>query len=294
MRAQRDRETAKSGIDVRTSVGRKKDELRYGWKNCPADVRGQVHEVVDCVRENLKRNLAAIYLHGSIAMGCFNPRAGDIDLLVISRGPIALSAKRAVVKSLLRVSSRPVPVEATFVSRGQLRRWQYPTPFEIHFSESWREKYTTNLNRALAYPAKPRDTDLAIQIPTARQRGKCLYGRAAARVLPNVPDSDQIASVVQDFYWARKRISKIPSYFVLNSCRIYAFLLTRRIYSKDEGCAWAMRRVPQECRAVVRNARAVYRRGESKLLVSAPELRTYARWITKEIRSATCIGNVQS
>jgi predicted nucleotidyltransferase len=268
--------------------------LRYRWGNCPANVRRQVEEVVDCVRETLKRNLVAIYLHGSIAMGCFNPRTSDIDLLVVSKETIALGARRAIVNSLLRVSSRPVPLEATFVSREQLRRWQYPTPFEVHFSESWREKYTTGLDRALAYPAKPQDTDLAIQIPTVRQRGKCLYGGSAARVLPSVPDSDQTASVVQDFYWARKRVSKIPAYFVLNSCRIYAFLVTRRIYSKDEGCAWAIRRFPRKYRAVVRSARDAYRRGESELLVSAPELRTYVRWITNEIRGATRAGNSQS
>jgi predicted nucleotidyltransferase len=268
--------------------------LLYRWENCPARVRRQIEEIVDCVRANLKRNLVAIYLHGSIAMGCFNPRAGDIDLLVVSNETIARGAGRAIVNCLLRVSSRPVPVEATFVSRGQLRRWQYPTPFEIHFSESWREKYTTGLDRALARPAKPRDTDLAIQIPTARQRGKCLHGRAALRVLPRVPDSDQTASVVQDFYWARSRISKIPAYFVLNSCRIYAFLVTRQIYSKDEGCAWAVRRFPREYRAVVRSARDAYRRGESELLIPAPELRTYARWITNEIRGVTPVGNSQS
>jgi predicted nucleotidyltransferase len=275
------------------SLGRK-DQLRYRWENCPASVRRQVEEVVGCVRESLKGNLVAIYLHGSLAMGCFNPRAGDIDLLVVSMETIARGARRAIVNCLLRGSSRPVPIEATFVSSEQLRRWRYPTPFEVHFSESWREKYTTGLDRALAYPAKPRDSDLAIQIPTALQRGKCLYGRAAARVLPSVPDSDQTASVAQDFYWARKRILKIPAYFVLNSCRIYAFLVTRRIYSKDEGCAWAIRRFPREYRAVVRSARDAYRRGDSELLVPAPELRTYARWITNEIRCATRVGNGQS
>lgn len=266
----------------------------YGWENCPTSVRRQIEEVVDCVRKNLKRNLVAIYLHGSIAMGCFNPRADDIDLLVVSKGTIALGARRSIVNSLLRVSSRPVPVEATFVSREQLRRWRYPTPFEVHFSESWREKYAAGLDRTLAHLTKIRDVDLAIQIPTARQRGRCLYGRAAARVLPSVPDSDQTASVVQDFYWAQQRISKIPTYFVLNSCRIYAFLVTRRIYSKDEGCAWAMRRFPREYRAVVRSARDAYRRGDSNLAVPMPALRAFARWITDEIRSATRVGSNQS
>src|SRR5271155_3886085 len=191
-------------------------------------------------------------------------------------------------------------VVAAGSDRGDLRLARAASPLAISnpvrssFQRELAREIHERLDRALAHPAKPRDTDLAIQIPTVLQRGKCLYGRAAARVLPSVPDSDQTASVVQDFYWARKRILKIPAYFVLNSCRIYAFLVTRRIYSKDEGCAWAIRRFPRKYRAVVRSARDAYRHGESELLVSAPELRTYARWIANEIRCATRVGNSQS
>ncbi len=235
------------------------------------------------MREILKGNLVGIYLHGSIAFGCFNPRGGDIDLLVVSERRIGRGARRAIVKSLLRVSSRPVPIEATFISRVGIRRWRYPTPFEIHFSESWRARYTSAMDRTLDRLAKVRDGDLAIQIATARQRGIRLYGWSARRVLPIVPESDLRASVVQDFYWARKLISRIPVYFVLNACRGFAFLETGRIFSKDEGCVWAVGRIPQGYRGVVRAARGAYRRGESEIGVTMAEVRNFARWIGGEI-----------
>jgi predicted nucleotidyltransferase len=264
--------------------------LRYRWENCPRAVRGQVEEVVSCVRENLKGNLAGVYLHGSIAFGCFDPRGGDIDLLIVSERAIARDAKRAIVKCLLDVSGRAVPIEVTFVSRVGMRRWRYPTSFEIHFSESWRAKYTAGLDRTLDRLAKARDGDLAIQIATASQRGICLYGRAAERVLPIVPESDLRASVVQDFYWARKRISEIPVYFVLNACRGYSFLETGRIFSKDEGCAWAIKKIPHEYRGIVRAARESYRRAESEIAVSRLEVRNFARWIDRVIRDANVRG----
>jgi hypothetical protein len=245
-----------------------------------------VEEVVGCVRDRLKGNLAGIYLHGSIAFGCFNPRGGDIDLLIVSEREIAHGAKRAIVKCLLRLSMRPAPVEVTFVSRVRMRQWRYPTPFEIHFSESWRARYTAGLDRTLNRLAKVRDGDLAIQIATARQRGICIYGRSARRVLPKVPEPDLKASVVQDFYWARKRISRAPVYFVLNACRGYGFLETGKIYSKEEGCVWAMGRVPLEYRGVVRAARGAYRRGESGIGVSMVEVRSFARWIGVAVRDA--------
>jgi predicted nucleotidyltransferase len=243
-------------------------------------------EVVGCVRENLEGNLAGIYLHGSIAFGCFNPRGGDIDLLIVSERAIARDAKRAIVKCLLSVSGRPAPVEATLVSRVGIWRWRYPTPFEIHFSESWRARYKRGLDRTLDRLAKVRDGDLAIQIETVRQRGICLYGGPADRVLPIVPESDLKASVVQDFYWARKLILRMPVYFVLNACRGYAFLETRRIFSKDEGCGWAIEKFPREYRGVVRAARESYRRGEREIGVSMLEMRRFARWIEQEIRGA--------
>ena len=260
--------------------------MRYRWENCLAAVRGQVLEVVGWVRENLEGNLAGIYLHGSIAFGCFNPRGGDIDLLIVSERAIARDAKRAIVKCLLSVSGRPAPVEVTLVSRVGMRRWRHPTPFEIHFSESWRARYTVGLDRTLDRLAKVRDGDLAIQIETVRQRGICLYGGPADRVLPIVPESDLRASVVQDFFWARKRVSGIPVYFVLNACRGYAFHQTGRIFSKDEGCTWAIEKFPREYRGVVRAARESYRRGESEIGVSMVEVRRFARWVGGVMRGA--------
>ncbi|HHT85033.1 MAG: nucleotidyltransferase domain-containing protein [Bacillota bacterium] len=35
----------------------------------------------------LGSNLVGIYLHGSAAMGCWNPRTSDLDLLVVVNDP---------------------------------------------------------------------------------------------------------------------------------------------------------------------------------------------------------------
>ena len=40
-------------------------------------------------REILGENLVGIYLHGSAAMGCFNDKKSDIDLLVVVKGEVS-------------------------------------------------------------------------------------------------------------------------------------------------------------------------------------------------------------
>ena len=56
----------------------------YGWSDCPRPVRGQLLGFVSNLSEMLGNNLVGVYLHGSLAMGCFNPHASDIDVLVIT------------------------------------------------------------------------------------------------------------------------------------------------------------------------------------------------------------------
>lgn len=42
-------------------------------------------EIVDESKMIFKEDLTGIYLHGSLAMGCFNPKKSDIDLMIPMR-----------------------------------------------------------------------------------------------------------------------------------------------------------------------------------------------------------------
>ena len=45
----------------------------FGWHNCPGAVRAQVDQLTSTLSNLLAEHLIGIYLHGSLAMGCFNP-----------------------------------------------------------------------------------------------------------------------------------------------------------------------------------------------------------------------------
>ncbi len=245
-----------------------------GWQNCPRPTRQQVEGLVNSVAGLLADNLLGMYLHGSLAMGCFNPDRSDIDLLVIVQKAIALAGKRSLIELLMHMSLNPHPLEISFVRHSDLTPWQYPTPFDLHYSEEWRGQYCRDLEGGgwrRWDDVRHRDPDLAAHITIARTRGICLLGDPAARVLPVVPRRDYLASIRADLEWALGRVAGHPVYGVLNACRVLAYIYEGHVYSKVEGGEWGLRSLPLCFHPAIRAALAVYRGTEDEDVVSATD-----------------------
>src|SRR5579871_2778969 len=136
------------------------------WATCAPPVRRQVEQFIDALHESLadrtppfdssatsldetgpqyEAGLVGVYLHGSLAMGCFNPNRSDVDLLVVTSAGMGAQTKRCIANLLLRSSGQPRPIEISFLYRDQLVPWTYPTPFDFHYSEDWRHCYEADL-----------------------------------------------------------------------------------------------------------------------------------------------------
>jgi len=190
----------------------------------------------------LGESLVGIYLHGSLAMGGFNPARSDLDLLVVTERPLTAESKRRLIAVLLQLPGKPRPIEISFLSRGDLRPWRHPTPYQLHYSEDWRSRYEELLCTEAWREQNEQqltDPDLAAHITVLRERGVCLHGRPIREVFPEVPRADYIDAIVRDLHWAKERLAEDPVYFVLNACRVYAYLKEGRILSKAEAGAWA-------------------------------------------------------
>ena len=63
-------------------------------------------------RQILGDNLTGIYIHGSLAFGCFHWDTSDIDFIVVVKEDLALSAKTALITALLsfRVSLQSIRI----------------------------------------------------------------------------------------------------------------------------------------------------------------------------------------
>ncbi len=213
----------------------------------------------------LDDDLVGVYLHGSLAMNCFNLARSDVDLLVITEREMTVATKRTIAELLLRLSNVPRPFEISFLSQDQLRPWRYPTPYDFHFSEDWREKIERELADEMWRgwsDGVQVDADLAAHITVTLHCGICLYGKSVAEAFPAVPHEHYLASILEDFDWGEERLGLYPTYFILNACRIYACWRKGLICSKDEGGEWALRVLLEKFRGLVTQALAVYR-GES-------------------------------
>ena len=51
-------------------------------------------------REILKDNLIGVYLHGSLAMGCFNPKLSDVDFIVVVERKLSVDEKKERIEEL--------------------------------------------------------------------------------------------------------------------------------------------------------------------------------------------------
>ncbi|HID56657.1 TPA: DUF4111 domain-containing protein [Candidatus Poribacteria bacterium] len=239
----------------------------YGWESCPEAVRGQIEEFLTALREILKDNLVGLYLHGSLAMGCFNPKLSDLDLLAVTKRRMSLEEKREIIQLLLRSSGSPSPIEISFLSHADLNPWRYPTPFDLHYSEEWRDQYIEQLQSGewrSWNEERLEDEDLAAHITIAINSGIPLHGPSPERVFPGIPEEDYVASILSDFQWACDRMREKPVYGVLNSCRVYLYLLEGKISSKEEAGDWAIVNLPCEFRGIPLQALGIYRGDHNK------------------------------
>jgi predicted nucleotidyltransferase len=255
----------------------------YGWANCPENVRAQVISLVDAWQEALNGNLVGIYLHGSLALGCFNPAQSDLDLLIVVRHGLLTRAKRRLAELLLHQSLAPCPVEVSVLSLAHLEPWIHPAPYDYHYSEAWRPKQMAQLltgewqqwnNHRLT------DPDLAAHVTITLRRGLCLHGQPIPLVFPSVPPEHYRASLLEDFAWAKARLPGGAVYFVLNACRIYAYLAEGLICSKAEGGAWALAHLPEQQHPLVASALEAYASDQGMLEFESVELERFVAAMT--------------
>ncbi len=234
----------------------------------------------------MEDNLLGAYLHGSLALGCFNPERSDIDLLVITKRQMTVETKRRIAEILLSRSAAPAPIEISFLPAACISPWRYPTPYDFHYSEDWREKIKNEMSgeQWKEWNDTVRtDPDLAAHITVTLHRGIVLYGRPINDVFPPVPEEHYIDSIVKDFEWGKDRLEQYPANFILNSFRVCAFLGGNRIYSKEEAGAWALSSLGDDFRELVSRALEVYRGQRKQERFDNTKMARFAEYMTERI-----------
>ncbi|RKX53864.1 MAG: hypothetical protein DRP30_03580, partial [Thermotoga sp.] len=70
----------------------------------PSEIGNLLSWLVREFRGILKANLVGVYLHGSLAMGCFNPKLSDVDFIVVVERKLSVDEKKEIVRKILKIS----------------------------------------------------------------------------------------------------------------------------------------------------------------------------------------------
>lgn len=245
---------------------------QFGWASCPHQLKEHVETFVRQAHTLLADDLTGIYLHGSLAMSCFNPTRSDVNLLVITRQPPHDEAMVALARLLLAHSGNPYPYEMTLMQEPELFPWRYPTPYTFAFDESGREALQNQSDHNLGW--EPINTPgeshrLALAIKTLHTHGICLYGRPVPYTFPQFPHDHYVDALARDTRHARETMMQDPPRTILNLTRNYYYLLEGRVTSKDSAGEWALSTLPETVQSVVTDCLAYYR-GEKTALPFDP------------------------
>lgn len=207
----------------------------------------------------LKDNLVGIYIHGSIAFKCFNWDKSDIDFLtVVSHAP-SLQEKEALITVLLELETQcpPKGLEMSVVLERVCNHFQYPTPFELHFSNAHKEKCLMDLE-TYCLEMRGVDRDLAAHITVVRQVGITLCGKNIREVFGEIPKADYLDSIKYDIENAVNEMDENPVYIILNLCRVLAYIRDGVVLSKEQGGIWGVKNLPETYGTVITDAKNSY------------------------------------
>ncbi len=238
---------------------------QYTWETCSRVIQSQVRTLQTESQRVLGEQLVGFYLHGSLALRGFNPARSDVNIVVVTKQRMDIEVKRVLITLLLRISKMPCPVSIHFLAQQNIFPFQSPLPYDLYYNETMREQAQQDMrsdawkhwNDRIEY-----DPELTIILPVLQLHGICLYGELPAKTLPPVPEQAFRDALVTKVQKDQQHPLHNPISFVLNACRVAAYLHDHTILSKDAGGVWGLSFLPEQYHPLLQQLLALYR-GES-------------------------------
>ncbi len=241
-------------------------------------------KIVDNCKEIFGADLTGVYLHGSLAMGCFNPDKSDLDLIIVIEKDILDKQKLEFMNELTELNKKAPGkgIELSIVKKVYCREFLYPTPFELHFSNMHLQWFIENPADYISN-MKGTDKDLAAHFTIIKKYGIVLYGQEINEVFADVPEKDYLDSIWCDVEGAEENILEDPVYTILNLCRVAAFCKSNLITSKKQGGEWALQNFASKYQFLISSALQNYTLGRA-MQVNEKEIKEFADDMLQFIR----------
>jgi streptomycin 3"-adenylyltransferase len=232
------------------------------------EVQLYLDRVVSTLREHLDAELVGVYLHGSLAMGAFDPGRSDVDILAVCTDPLSTSRRVGIGKALAAMP-RPASggdLEFSLVTTGAVLTPSAAPSFEVHVSTHDEPPVVDGADRS-------GDEDLVIHFAIARARGRVLFGPAPGELFAAPERASLIHAFLDDIEWGREsgaagwdghHMPELASmaYRVLNAARSWRYLETGELGSKVEGAMWLKRVNPDPDLHALLDAALAFQRGD--------------------------------
>ena len=247
----------------------------------------QLARVVSLVRDVLGPNAVGAYLFGSAVLGGLRPRS-DLDVLAVSNRRTTREERQSLVDRLLAISGRSTPqdrwrnVELTIVVESEIKPWRYPPRRDFQYGQRFRAAFESgNLS---PWPSAT-DPDLAALITMVLLANSPVLGPPPAAIFDPVPHRDLIHAIVGDIDAWLDTVDSDTRNVILALARIWSTVASGVIRSKDAAADCALERIPEEHRAVLARARAIYLGDEAERWDDVkPQVRPYADHVVAEIQ----------
>jgi hypothetical protein len=217
-----------------------------------------------------------VYLHGSAVLGGGGPRS-DVDVLAVAARPTTAGERPLLLELCRSVSLSPRPLEFDLVVSSEIRPWRHPAPYDFHYSELRRDGSGPGTNR-----------DLASVVTMVLAGNRTLYGPPPAELLDPVPRADYMDAILKDTETVDEYLPWDTRNVLLTLARVWAGVGSDVVHSKESAAEWALARLPEEHRLVLRRAVAIYRGERDDFWDDVqPQIREYADYVQNAIKIAS-------
>lgn len=250
-------------------------------RTIPESLVPQVTALVTQLR-SIMGDEVVVVVHGSVALGDYQPGRSDLDVLVFCDGALTKRQHSALATAMLELSGLPAPLELSIIDRALLTEWVHPAPFYFHYSEDWRNTMQAALvNDACEWDSARTDADLSAHMVVAHHHGMLVHGMAQ---LPLPTPAQALASVWYDIASAETQVNEAPDYVILNLCRTIRWLEHGEVHSKGSGGDALLSELDEPAHSVVA-CMCARRQGEDVVMPDTDVLQQVARMLLGRIHA---------
>lgn len=235
-----------------------KNEINFKTLTLDDEVKQQIKQCHNLLKEILGQDLLGVYLYGSSIIGGLQ-KYSDIDLLVISNRSTTNEEKAQLVANLLQISgvymkTTKLPIEMTMVVKDEINPWHYPPNFDFQYGDWLRKQFESGIIEPWTTKTMP---DLALLITQVLLASKKIYGSDPAQLLCEVPYNDFMIATTDALQNLISDLSSDTRNVLLTFARIWSTGETDAIRSKPAAADWAIIRLPELYRPVMIRAKAI-------------------------------------